>query len=193
MVSEPIQVTRKVVSAFEHIGIPYLIGGSFASAVYGVVRATMDADIVAEINPPQVEPLVERLHEEFYISSEMILEAIRHTSSFNLIHLETMFKVDVFILKQRPFDHNQMQRRVSQSLGEAQEERAFFCTAEDIILAKLEWYRAGAEASERQWRDVIGVLELQGDRLDFDYMMNWSVALGVQDLLQKAIKSTERN
>ncbi len=192
MDSEPIQVTKKVVNAFELLGIPYLIGGSFATAVYGVVRATMDADVVADIKPAQVEPLVGLLQKEFYISSEMILEALRHTSSFNLIHLETMFKVDVFILKQRPFDLNQMQRRISQSLGEPLDEKAYFCTAEDIILAKLEWYRAGGEASERQWRDIIGVLELEGDRLDFDYLKKWAVALGVQDLMQRAIQTTQR-
>jgi hypothetical protein len=187
MDSEPIQVTRKVVSAFEQLDIPYLIGGSFASAVHGVVRATMDADVVADINPSQVPSLVGLLQKEFYISSDMIMEAIRHTSSFNLIHLDTMFKVDVFILKQRPFDLNQMQRRISQSLGDTPDEQAYFCTAEDIILAKLEWYRTGGELSERQWRDILGVLGLQGDRLDFDYLKKWSATLGVQDLLERAV------
>jgi hypothetical protein len=188
MLSEPIQVTLKVVMTFERLGIPYLIGGSFASAVHGIVRATMDADIVAEIKPDQVSSLVASLHDEFYIDANMILDAIQHTTSFNLIHLDTMFKVDVFILKQRPFDLNQMQRRISQSVGDAPEERAYFSTAEDIILAKLEWFRAGGEVSERQWRDISGVLDLQGDRLDFEYLQRWAVRLGIQDLLQKAIQ-----
>lgn len=191
MNAEPIQVTRKVVSAFEQLDIPYLIGGSFASAVHGVVRATMDADVVADIKPSQAASLVGLLQKEFYISGDMLMEAIRHTSSFNLIHLDTMFKVDVFILKQRPFDQNQMQRRISQSLGDAPDEQAYFCTAEDIILAKLEWYRAGGEISERQWRDILGVLGVQGDRLDFDYMKKWSAMLGVQDLLERAVTRTQ--
>jgi hypothetical protein len=174
MLSEPIQVTLKVVMTFERLGIPYLIGGSFASAVHGIVRATMDADIVAEIKPDQVSSLVASLHDEFYIDANMILDA--------------MFKVDVFILKQRPFDLNQMQRRISQSVGDAPEERAYFSTAEDIILAKLEWFRAGGEVSERQWRDISGVLDLQGDRLDFEYLQRWAVRLGIQDLIQKAIQ-----
>ena len=188
MLSEPIQVTLKVVTTFERLGIPYLIGGSLASAVHGIVRATMDVDLVADIKPTQVSPLVTTLESEFYIDAEMILDAIQHTSSFNLIHLETMFKVDVFILKQRPFDINQMQRRISQSVGDAPEDRAYFSTAEDIILAKLEWFRAGGETSERQWRDILGVLDLQGDRLDFDYLQKWAAMLGIQDLLQKAIQ-----
>jgi len=189
MLSEPIQVTLKVITAFDRLGIPYLIGGSLASAVHGIVRATMDADLVAEIKPEQVLSLVASLESEFYIDAEMILDAIQYTSSFNLIHLETMFKVDVFILKQRPFDLNQMQRRISQSVGDSPEEQAYFSTAEDIILAKLEWFRAGGETSERQWRDIMGVLDLQGDRLDFKYLQTWATELGILDLLQRAIQA----
>ena len=191
MLPEPILVTLKVVSVFEQLGIPYLIGGSFASAVHGVVRATMDVDLVADIQPSQVSTMVMQLEKEFYINGDMILDAIRHTSSFNLIHLETMFKVDVFILKQRPFDLNQMRRRISQSVGDSPDEQAYFCTAEDIILAKLEWYRAGGEISERQWRDILGVIEIQSDRLDFDYLKKWSTALDVQDLLERAVHSID--
>jgi hypothetical protein len=192
MLPEPIQVTLKVVTVFDQLGIPYLIGGSFASAIHGVVRATMDADLVADIKPSQVQWIVTALEKEFYINGDMILDAIHQHNSFNLIHLETMFKVDIFILKQRPFDLNQMQRRIVQPVGDAPDEQAYFSTAEDIILAKLEWYRAGGEQSERQWRDVLGVLELQGDRLDFDYMNQWAVGLGIKDLLTKAIRVTQR-
>ena len=191
MLSEPIQVTLKVITVFDRLGIPYLIGGSLASAVHGIVRATMDADLVAEIKPEQVLSLVASLESEFYIDAEMILDAIQYTSSFNLIHLETMFKVDVFLLKQRPFDLNQMQRRISQSVGDSPEEQAYFSTAEDIILAKLEWFRAGGETSERQWRDIMGVLDLQGDRLDFKYLQTWATELGILDLLHRAIQAGE--
>lgn len=193
MLSEPIQVTEKVVSAFNRLGIPYLIGGSLASAVYGIIRATMDADLVADIKPEQIAPLVAALEKEFYIDAEMILDTIQHTSSFNLIHLDTMFKIDVFILKQRPFDINQMQRRISQSMGDSPEDQAYFSTAEDIILAKLEWFRAGGETSERQWRDILGVLDLQGDRLDFEYLQKWADILGIRDLFQKAQHAVEGN
>jgi hypothetical protein len=191
MLSEPIQVTLKVITAFERLEIPYLIGGSLASAVHGIIRATMDADLVADIKPQQVLPLVEFLESEFYIDSDMILDAIQHNNSFNLIHLETMFKVDVFLLKQRAFDLNQMQRRISQSVGDAPEERAYFSTAEDIILAKLEWFRAGGETSERQWRDILGVLGLQSDRLNYEYLRKWAAQLDIQDLLQRAIQTSK--
>jgi hypothetical protein len=191
MLSEPIQVTLKVVITFERLGIPYLIGGSFASAVHGIVRATMDVDLVADIKPSHISSLVALLENEFYIDAEMILDAIQHTSSFNLIHLETMFKVDVFILKQRPFDLNQMQRRISQSVGDSPDDQAYFSTAEDIVLAKLEWFRAGGETSERQWRDILGVLDLQSDRLDLEYLKKWAATLGIRDLLQRAIQAVQ--
>jgi hypothetical protein len=191
MLSEPIRITLKVVKVFERLEIPYLIGGSLASAVYGLIRATMDADLVADVRPEHISGLVASLKEEFYIDGEMILDAILYTSTFNLIHLETMFKVDVFIQKQRPFDLNQMQRRISQSVGDSPEDKAFFSTAEDIILAKLEWFRAGGETSERQWRDILGVLELQSDRLDFEYLNLWGNKLGIQDLLLRAIQSAQ--
>ena len=189
MLSEPIQVTLKVVDAFTRLEIPYLIGGSLASAVHGIVRATMDADLVADIQPKQVPPLVALLEGEFYTDADMIQDAILHSGSFNLIHLETMFKVDVFILKQRAFDINEMERRISQPLGDALDEQAYFSTAEDLILAKLEWFRAGGETSERQWRDILGVLDIQSDRLDFKYLQKWAEELGVQDLLQKALQA----
>jgi hypothetical protein len=190
MLSEPIQVTLKVVAAFQNLGIPYFIGGSLASAVHGMIRATLDADLVADINSEQVPALVTALEGEFYIDAEMILDAIQHISSFNMVHLETMFKVDVFLLKRRPFDINQMNRRISQSLGEGPEEQAYFSTAEDIILAKLEWFRAGGEISERQWRDILGVFELQRDRLDFQYLQMWAEKLKIQNLYQKALNQS---
>lgn len=192
MLSEPIQVTLKVVSAFNRLQIPYLIGGSFASAVHGIVRATMDADLIADIKPEQVSPLVAIVEGEFYTDEHMFRDAIQHYGSFNLIHLETMFKVDVFILKQRAFDINQMQRRISQTLGDAPDEVAYFSTAEDIILAKLDWFRAGGETSERQWQDVLGVLDIQNDRLDFEYLRNWAEKMGVLDLLQRALQAKNK-
>ena len=191
MLSEPVQVTLRVVSVFEHLGIPYLIGGSFASAVYGIVRSTMDADLVADIRPEHVQRLISLLEKEFYIDDGMIMDAIENSGSFNIIHLETMFKVDVFIPKNRPFDKNQMERRISQTLGESTDDKAYFSTAEDIILAKLEWFRAGGETSERQWRDILGVLDLQSTRLDFEYLRKWALSLAISDLLEKAISETK--
>ena len=189
---DPIQVTLKVTQAFEQLGIDYLIGGSLASAIYGVGRATLDSDLVADIRIEQIQSLVNLLESEFYIDSEMIRDAIQHTSSFNLLHLETIFKVDVFIIKQRDFDRNQMERRVLQMVGDLPADRAYFATAEDIILAKLEWFRAGGGTSDRQWQDILGVLFLQAEHLDFEYLQTWAKAIGVHDLLQRTIDEAKK-
>jgi hypothetical protein len=186
MLSEPLQVTLHVIEAFNQIGISYLIGGSLASAVHSIARATMDADLVADVKPEHIRRLTELLETEFYVDPEMVRNAVAQRSSFNLVHLETMFKVDVFILQQRPFDLNRMRRRILHTMGDSASDQAYFSTAEDIILAKLEWFRAGGEVSDRQWRDIIGILDVQGSRLDFDYMQKWAQALSVADLLQRA-------
>jgi len=191
MLTEPVQVTLKVVNVFEKLNIPYLVGGSLASAVHGVIRSTVDTDIVADIHPESVDELTKLLEGEFYIDPEMILDAIEHQSSFNIIHLETMFKVDVFILKQRPFDLTQMQRRILQIISDEPPQSAYFTTAEDIILAKLEWFRSGGEVSERQWNDILGVLRVQANRLDLNYLRKWAKELAVSDLLLQALRETQ--
>jgi hypothetical protein len=98
-----------------------------------------------------------------------------------------MFKVDMFIPKDRPFDRQQLARREKQGIGTEPDQMAYVASAEDIILAKLEWYRLGGEVSERQWRDVQGILEVSGNRLDQDYLRRWAATLNVSDLLERAL------
>jgi hypothetical protein len=190
MNSEAVAVTERVVRALETLQIPYLIGGSMASTAYGRIRATMDVDIVADLSIEQVDPLVALLGDEFYADAEMMRQAIDHRSSFNLIHLTTMFKVDIFVIKDRPYDRQQLERRLARSL-EPSEQIVYVASPEDVILAKLEWYRLGGEVSERQWRDIQGVLDVQGNRLDRDYMRHWAAILDVADLLVAALDEYE--
>lgn len=191
MLPEALNVMMLVVNVFDRLHIPYFIGGSMASALHGVARSTLDADMVAEIHLAQAGALVKALGNDFYADEEMIRDAIIHHGSFNLIHLSTMFKVDIFIRKERPFDRVQFQRRVEQLFTTYPEQKAFMTTAEDIVLAKLEWYRLGNEVSDRQWRDILGVLKVQAGRLDLDYLHKWSIELNVADLLQRALKESE--
>ncbi len=98
-----------------------------------------------------------------------------------------MFKVDIFIPKPRPYSRAQFERRIRQFLSPESEQQAYISSAEDNILAKLEWYRMGGEVSERQWRDILGILRTQSGRLDVAYMRQWAAALNVSDLLQRAL------
>jgi len=187
MLPEPIAVTIKVTDVLERLGVPYLIGGSLASTLYGMVRTTQDSDIIADMRLEHIQPFVASLQNEFFIDEEMMAESIQHNSSFNIIHRETMFKVDVFIPHQRPFHQSQLARAQKQTFSTDPEVSARFSSAEDTILSKLEWYRLGGEVSERQWRDVLGVLKTRAGALDLDYLRKWAKELKVSDLLEQAL------
>lgn len=187
MLTDQVAVTLLVTDALEALGVPYAVAGSLAGAVHGVVRATMDTGVVADLGPEQADALAGALGGAFYADVEMMRDAVRGGGSFNLIHLETMFKVDVFVAGRRPFDRAQLERRQAHSLGEDPERHLYVTSAEDVVLAKLAWYRSGGEVSERQWRDVIGVLRVQGERLDRDYTARMAADLGVSDLLERAL------
>jgi hypothetical protein len=190
MKNEPIEVTLKVTGVLEQLGIPYLIGGSLASTLYGMVRTTQDSDIIAEMRPEHIQPFVTSLQNEFFMDEEMIAESIRRNSSFNIIHRETMFKVDVFIPRPRPFLQSQIARAQRQTFDLESEISANFASPEDTILSKLEWYRMGGEVSERQWRDVLGILKTRAGELDLDYLRKWAQELKVTDLFERVLSES---
>lgn len=187
MNDEPIEITFLVIAAFDKLGIRYLIGGSLASAIYGEPRSTRDADLLADIKAEHVDPLYGTLEPDFYVSKEEITNALQHRSSFNAIHLQSLFKVDVFIPKARRFDEQEFQRRTLRVVANDPERRAFVASVEDVILAKLEWYRQGNEVSDQQWRDVTGMCKANEGRLDIQYLEQTGKQLGVLDLLHRLI------
>lgn len=187
MLPEPIAVTLQVTDALEALGVAYFIGGSLASAIHGISRATMGVDIVADLHEAHLMALVRMLEDDFFIDDEAVRRVIYDRGSCNLIHRETMFKVDIFVRKMRPYDQAQFDRRERQSLATEPERFAYVASAEDMILAKLEWYRMGGDVSERQWRDVQNINKVQVDRLDQAYLRGWAGQLGISDLLKAAL------
>ena len=150
------------------------------------MRTTLDVDMVADLRPEHIPALTQALRDAFYIPDEAVLrEAIAQRRSFNLIHLDSMFKVDIF-LPGGPFGQQQLRRRTAERLDSESDSRLWILSPEDVILAKLDWFRQGGEVSERQWRDVVGVVKAQ-PALDEAYLREWAGVLGVADLLRRAL------
>jgi hypothetical protein len=185
--AELIDVALMVTTVLEELGVTYAIGGSVASTLYGVPRSTVDADLVADLQAEHISPFIAALKEKFYIDPLSVMDAILNQSSFNLVHLESMFKVDIFIPRQRDFDRNQLDRRVLRTVTTQPENSAWIASVEDTVLAKLEWFRLGGESSERQWRDVLGILKKQGEDIDIAYLRQQATDLNVADLLEQAL------
>ena len=184
--SDLVAALRPVADALDALGVRYYLGGSVASSAHGVARASLDADIVAELEPDHVDPLVIHLTSEYYIPIDRLRSAVAARSSCNFIHLATMFKIDVFVSKGRPFDRHAAERARLQALDETPDSSRFpVASPEDTVLAKLEWFRLGGETSERQWWDVVGVLRVTHDA-DREYLRRWAASLEVADLLERA-------
>lgn len=190
MLSEPVLVVVKVVRAFDELGIEYVVGGSLASSVYGVPRATQDVDLVADLTITHADRLEELLGREFYVDADMIRDAVRRRGSFNVIHLATMFKADVFLMRRDDWSREEMKRaRLEELDGPDGAVTIRFASPEDTLLHKLVWYRLGDEVSDRQWSDILGVLKIQGEDLDGGYLDKWASQLDVADLLDRARKA----
>lgn len=160
-----------------------------ASSIHGIARPTMDADIVADLHPDQIDDFAELLKSDFYADPAMIREAMARGRAFNVIHFATTFKIDIFPLRADSYSRASFARRQfgeSHSLG-PQPIQCAVATAEDTVLRKLEWYRAGGETSERQWNDLRGVVRVSGDKLDRDYLQHWAKYLKVDDLLERLL------
>jgi len=172
-----------LLSKLDECGIPYMITGSFASNIHGIPRATQDADVVIEVEPRTLERFLESLGPAFYRSKEAAMDALAREQMFNVVHLETGFKVDLIIRKSRLFSKMEFSRRQPAFyLGE----NRWFTTAEDTILGKLEWSKMAG--SERQFNDALNVAKLQKDNLDRPYLEKWAKELGVLDLLEKLFR-----
>jgi hypothetical protein len=185
-----LEALSPVADALDALSIPFYIGGSVATIFYHMDRATNDIDLVADVRVEHAVPLEARLIDAYYVDAAMIRQAVVRRVSFNVIHFGTGLKVDIFTLKDAPYPQEQMRRRVMAPL--VPEGRSFpVAAAEDVILAKLDWYRIGGEMSDRQWNDIKGLLRNKDDDLDYLYMVQWAKQIGVSDLLSRAVKEME--
>ena len=183
---EPLTITLLVTKVFDSLQIRYFVGGSLASSLHGIPRATQDIDIIAELETSHILPFITDLQDKFYVDADMIEEAIKRKSSFNIIHLETMFKVDIFISKKDKRSHEEMNRRQEYDL-EANY-KLFVASPEDIILAKLYWYKLGGEISDKQWNDIQGVFQVQKETLNISYLNDKAKEMKLLNLLFNALK-----
>lgn len=181
-------VLSLAVPVFEKLEIAYYVGGSVASGMHGDRRQTNDVDIVADLQVEQVPKFVALLQAEFYVDEPTILKAVRERGSFNIIHFITSYKIDVFPVKNRPYDQQVIARRKQGIVDCEPPVEVYAAQPEDIVLAKLEWFRQTGETSDRQWNDILGVLKLQCFDLDINYITTWAREIKVDDLLNRALE-----
>ncbi len=180
---DPIAIAADIAAILEDLGIRYVIGGSVASSVMGEPRSTLDLDLMVEADEPLLRRLVARLKETYYVDEEDAVESFGCGSSFNAIHFATSTKIDFFPTE--PFAAQQLARRRSIVVRSGMRP-LYFYAPEDLIVRKLMWFRAGAESSTRQWRDVLGLLKTVGRSVDWAYMRSAAEDRSVIDLLLSA-------
>ncbi len=187
-VPEALRVALRVIDALDALNVSYHVGGSYASSIHGVPRLTQDIDLVAALPTHAIDPLTESLAEEFYIDARSVREAVEERRSFNVIHLATGFKVDIFVRGENPFDLEEFSRHQEVQILDDPPRRIYVKSPEDTLLRKLMWYRDGGEVSERQWADVVGIVRTSR-HLDRGYLHRWAEIVGVSDLLDRVLES----
>jgi hypothetical protein len=188
---EALAVVMQVIATLEREGVRYVVGGSIASSIYGTPRATQDVDIIADLQEDHVTAFVAALRDDFYLDEPAVRDAVRRRSTFNVIHLNTMFKVDVFVAKDDPVTAQELSRARPYVPPHAPDREIAVASPEDIVVQKLYWYRLGDHVSERQWTDAMSVLNIRARNLDREYMQRLAAEMGVGDLLVRALREAE--
>lgn len=171
------EVLARIAAALDAAGIPYMVAGSFASGVHGIPRTTRDLDLVIDPDRNSLRALLAGLDDAtYYVDHDAARDALAVRGQFNVIDIETGWKIDLVIRKIRPFSREELARRKAYVLDGV---AAYVASPEDTILAKLEWAKQGG-GSERQLRDCADIVGVQGDALDRAYIEKWAAELGVE-------------
>lgn len=186
--SAPGDLLAAIADRLEAAGVPYMVVGSIAGSFHGLPRTTVDVDVVIDPTAEALREFVDALPaDDYYVAETAVLEAFDRRSSFNIIEQATGWKVDLLIRKDRPFSASEFERRTAVPIFGRHTPIA---TAEDTIIAKLEWARAGE--SERQLRDVAGILDVSGETIDREYIGRWVEELRLQDAWEQALELASR-
>lgn len=187
-VSEPDQVLLLVAQTLDRLGLRYTIGGSVAASIHGIARSTRDLDLLVALTPASAESLAKALSPAFYVPLQTMRDAVARGASFNAIHLGFQFKVDFFVAGNGTLDRDELDRSITLMPIADSTQAVHVASPEAMVVRKLDWFRKGGGSSDRQWNDVLGILKVQADRLDEAWMRRQSAALGITDLLERALK-----
>jgi hypothetical protein len=179
-----VEIALRVAEALEKVGARYFVGGSLASSIDGEPRATNDIDFVIDIGVGKVREFIDLLGADFEVDSDMLRDAILHGRSANVFYLPLVLKIDFFGHAHGPYDESEFSR--SRPVVVRTDRTLMVKSPEDTILRKMLWFREGGEVSDRQWRDILGVLRAQQGSLDLSYLRDWAVRLALTDLLDRA-------
>jgi hypothetical protein len=185
--SEQREFLGRLVDLLSNAGIPYMLAGSLGSSFHGHPRATNDVDVVIVPTESQFRRFLDAVGSDYYVSKEAAWAAFRAKSVFNVIDIKTQWKADLRVRHARPFsveEFNRRQKAVVLGID------VWVVSPEDVILSKLEW--AKDSGSQQQIRDVLGVLQVQGEHLDREYVRKWAQELGVADKLDELLREVER-
>lgn len=169
------------------LGVRYHVGGSFASSAWGEPRQTNDLDIAVVMSRADIERLYEIVKEDYMCSFDEMIWALSATTDFpcfQLMHTDATFKVDVFVLPASEYTEATLSR--ARPFRIASDFEAPFACPEDTVITKLRWFELGNRVSDKQWNDIVGVLEMQSGDLDEDYLNRWTQHFGLKELLDKA-------
>jgi hypothetical protein len=184
-VLDPIAVALAVGRALERVGADYFLGGSLASSLQGEPRSTNDIDLVVNLREPDVAAFAVALGPDFDVDEGALRESLGSGGSWNIFHLPSMMKIDLFTAGRSPFDRSEFARRRRTQVT-AGGDLLWVKSAEDSVLRKLRWYLDGGRVSDRQWRDVVQILRVNEAALDAGYLDQWAPALGIVADLARA-------